>query len=47
LNTNLSVAEALRHPRSFGLLIRLYLGVEVVFISEWEPWRKGVIERFH
>ena len=38
-----------RHPRRVGLLIRLclYLGVEVVFIPEREPWRNGVIERFN
>ena len=38
-----------RYPRSFGLLIRLclYVGVELVFIPEGEPWRNGIIERFN
>jgi putative transposase len=38
-----------RYPRSFGLVLRLslYLGVEVVFIPEGEPWRNGVVERFN
>jgi putative transposase len=37
------------HPRSFGLLIRLclYLGVEMVFFPEREPWRNGIVERFN
>lgn len=37
-----------RHPRSFGLIIRLCLslGVEVVFIPFSEPWRNPFIERF-
>jgi putative transposase len=43
----LSFRGSNRHPRSFGLLIRLclYLGVEVVFIPEREPWRHGIVER--
>jgi putative transposase len=38
-----------RHPRSFGLLIRLclYLRVEVHFIPAGEPWRTGIVERFN
>jgi putative transposase len=38
-----------RYPRSFGIVLRLslYLGVEVVFIPEGEPWRNGVVERFN
>ena len=38
-----------RHPRSFGLLIRLclYLRVEVHFIPDGEPWRNGIVERFN
>jgi putative transposase len=49
VDNELSFRGSNRHPRSFGLLIRLYLylGVEVVFIPEREPWRNGVIERFN
>jgi putative transposase len=49
LDNELSFRGSNRHPRSFGLLIRLclYLGVEVVFIPEREPWRNGIIERFN
>ncbi len=37
-----------RHPRSFGLVIRLCLDlrVEPIFIPLDEPWRNGIIERF-
>jgi transposase InsO family protein len=49
LDNELSCRGSNRHPRSFGLLIRLclHLGVEVVFIPEREPWRNGLIERFN
>ena len=49
VDNELSFRGSNRHPRSFGLLIRLclYLGVEVVFIPEREPWRNGIIERFN
>jgi putative transposase len=38
-----------RHPRSLGIVLRLclYLGVEPIFIPIEEPWRNGIIERFH
>jgi hypothetical protein len=44
-----SCLDSNRHPRSFGLRIRfrLYLGMAVVFIPAREPWRHGIIERFH
>ena len=37
-----------RHPRSFGIVIRLclHLGIQPVFIPLSEPWRNGTIERF-
>lgn len=49
LDNELSFRGSNRHPHSFGLLIRLclYLGVEIVFIPEGEPWRNGVVERFN
>ncbi len=49
MDNELSFRGSNRHPRSFGLLIRLclYLGVEVVFIPEREPWRNGIVERFN
>lgn len=38
-----------RHPRTFGDVIKLclYLGVEIIFVPEAEPWRQGVIEKFN
>jgi putative transposase len=47
LDNELAFRGSNRHPRSCGLLIRLclYLGVEVVFIPEGEPWRNGIVER--
>lgn len=38
-----------RHPRSFGLVIRLCLFYDItpVFIPIGEPWRNGVIESFN
>jgi putative transposase len=49
VDNELSFRGSNRHPHSFGLLIRLclYLGVEIVFIPEREPWRNGIIERFN
>jgi hypothetical protein len=49
VDNELSFRGSNRYPRSFGLLIRLclFLGVEVVFIPEREPWRNGIIERFN
>jgi len=49
VDNELSFRGSHRHPRSFGLVIRLclYLGLEVVFIPEREPWRNGIIERFN
>lgn len=38
-----------RYPRGMGALIRLclQLGIELWFIPMAEPWRNGVIEKFH
>lgn len=38
-----------RYPRTFGDVIKLclYLGVEIIFVPEAEPWRQGVIEKFN
>lgn len=38
-----------RYPRSFGLVIRfcLHLDVQPVFVPIREPWRQGVIEQFN
>ena len=38
-----------RHPRTFGDVIKLclYLGVEIIFVPEAEPWRQGVVEKFN
>jgi putative transposase len=49
LDNELSFRGSNLYPRSFGLLIRLclYLGVEVVFIPQGEPWRNGVVEKFN
>lgn len=49
LDNELSFRGSNLYPRSFGLLIRLclYLGVEVVFIPQGEPWRNGIIEKFN
>lgn len=37
-----------RHPRSFGLVIRvcLHLHIQPVFIPLSEPWRNGCVEKF-
>ncbi|MFQ5932999.1 MAG: helix-turn-helix domain-containing protein [Nitrospiraceae bacterium] len=49
VDNELSFRGSNRYPRSFGLLIRLclYLGVEVIFIPDEEPWRSGIVERFN
>ena len=49
VDNELSFKGSNRHPRSFGKVIRLclYLGVEIIFIPESEPWRQGIIERFN
>jgi len=49
LDNALSFRGSNRHPRSFGLVIRLCLhfGVTPVFIPIREPWRNGVIESFN
>lgn len=38
-----------KYPRTFGDVIKLclYLGVEIIFVPESEPWRQGVIESFN
>ncbi len=38
-----------RYPRSFGKVVRLCLnlGVEPLFIPQYEPWRNGFIENFN
>ncbi len=49
VDNELSFRGSNRYPRSLGLLIRfcLYLGVQIRFIPEGEPWRNGVVERFN
>lgn len=49
LDNELSFKGSNRHPRTFGDVIKLclYLGVELIFIPEAEPWRQGVIEKFN
>lgn len=49
VDNELSFRGSNRYPRSLGLLIRLclYLGVEIRFIPEGEPWRNGIVERFN
>jgi hypothetical protein len=49
IDNELSFRGSNKHPRSFGLVIRLCLhfGVEPVFIPVGEPWRNGVIEHFN
>lgn len=38
-----------RHPRAFGLVVRLALdvGIEPLFIPPHEPWRNGGVEQFN
>jgi len=49
LDNELSFRGSNKHPRSFGLVIRLCLhfGIQPVFIPIGEPWRNGVIENFN
>jgi putative transposase len=49
VDNELSFRGSNRYPRSFGQLIRLclYLGVEIVFIPQAEPWRNGIVEKFN
>lgn len=49
VDNELSLKGSNRHPRTFGDVIKLclYLGVEIIFIPEAEPWRQGVIEKFN
>jgi transposase InsO family protein len=49
VDNGLSFKGSNRHPRTFGVVIKLclYLGVEIIFIPEAEPWRQGVIEKFN
>ena len=49
LDNELSFRGSNKHPRSFGVVIRLSLhfGVQPVFIPIGEPWRNGVIESFN
>jgi len=49
VDNELSLKGSNRHPRTFGDVIKLclYVGVEIIFIPEAEPWRQGVIEKFN
>jgi len=49
LDNELSFRGSNKHPRSFGLVIRLCLhyGVQPVFIPIGEPWRNATIESFN
>ncbi len=49
VDNELSFRGSNRHPRSFGLLVRLclHVGTEIVFIPEGEPWRNGIVEHFN
>lgn len=49
VDNELSLRGSNRHPRTFGEVIKLclWLGVEIIFIPEAEPWRQGVIEKFN
>jgi putative transposase len=49
LDNELSFRGSNRHPRSFGIVIRLCLHFDVqpVFIPVREPWRNGTIEHFN
>lgn len=49
LDNELSFRGSNRHPRSFGIVIRLCLlyGITPVFIPVGEPWRNGIVERFN
>lgn len=49
LDNELSFRGSNKHPRSFGIVIKLCLhyGIQPVFIPIGEPWRNGVIEHFN
>jgi putative transposase len=49
IDNELSFRGSNRHPRGFGLVVRLclHLGIEIAFIPEGEPWRNGIVERFN
>lgn len=49
VDNELSLKGSNRYPRTFGNVIKLclYLGIEIIFIPEAEPWRQGVIEKFN
>jgi hypothetical protein len=49
VDNELSLKGSNRHPRTFGDVIKLclWLGIEIIFIPEAEPWRQGVIEKFN
>jgi len=49
VDNELSFKGSNLYPRSFGKVIRLclFLGVEIVFVPESEPWRQGVVEKFN
>jgi len=49
LDNELSFRGSNRYPRSFGIVLRLCLSldIEVVFIPIGEPWRNGTIESFN
>ena len=49
VDNELSFRGSNRHPRGFGLLVRLclHVGIEIVYIPEGEPWRNGIVERFN
>jgi len=49
MDNELSFRGSNRHPRSFGIVVRLALsqGVTPIFIPPSEPWRNGVIEKFN
>lgn len=49
MDNTLATQGSRRHPRSFGLVIRLclHLGIQPIFIPVREPWRNAFIERFN
>jgi putative transposase len=49
VDNELSFRGSNRYPHSLGLLIRLclYLKIEIVFIPPGQPWRNGIVEKFH
>lgn len=49
LDNEASFRGGLRHPRSFGKLVRFCLnfGVQIIFIPWEEPWRNPYIENFN